>query len=111
MPMAPPRACAVCGRPACPDHGRRAWRARGRPAPERIRGRELQRLRLQLFRGQPWCVRCLTLGLYVLATIRDHVVPLGEGGTEDAGNVQGLCQACSDAKTKTEARRGSQRTR
>lgn len=32
MPMAPPRACATCGRPGCQDHrgGTRAQRTTGR---------------------------------------------------------------------------------
>ena len=65
---------------------------------------------MQLFRTQPWCRHCLARGAYILATIRDHVVPLAEGGREDETNVQALCQICSDAKTATEAQRGSQRS-
>jgi 5-methylcytosine-specific restriction protein A len=105
MPMAPPRACATCGQPGCVQHRRPAW---GHAQPvARVRGRRLQQLRYQLFRGQPFCARCHV----AVATIRDHVVPLAEGGSDLESNTQGLCQACSDAKTQTEARRGMARSR
>jgi 5-methylcytosine-specific restriction protein A len=107
MPMAPPRACATCGQPGCQQHRRPAW---GHAQPvARVRGRRLQELRYQLVRRQPNCAHC---GAYLDATfIRDHVVPLAEGGSDIESNTQGLCQACSDAKTETEARRGMQRCR
>ena len=44
-----------------------------------------------------------------VATIRDHVVPLAEGGEDDEENVQPLCQDCSDAKTREESKRGQRR--
>jgi 5-methylcytosine-specific restriction protein A len=46
-----------------------------------------------------------------VATVRDHVVPLAEGGLDAEVNTQALCQTCSDAKTQDEARRGMQRSR
>jgi 5-methylcytosine-specific restriction protein A len=79
---------------------------RDRPEPARVRGRALQQARAALFAAAPWCVHCLRLGLRTRATIRDHRVPLAEGGADGDENVQGLCQACSDAKTQDEARRG-----
>jgi 5-methylcytosine-specific restriction protein A len=103
MPMAPPRACATCGQPGCQQHRRPAW---GHAQPvARVRGRRLQRLRHQLFRGQPFCARCHV----EVATVRDHVVPLAEGGLDAESNVQALCQTCSDAKTAAESKRGIQR--
>ena len=36
------------------------------------------------------------------ATIRDHVVPLAEGGHDVDANVQALCVACHDVKTQAE---------
>jgi 5-methylcytosine-specific restriction protein A len=105
MPIAPPRACATCGQAGCVQHRRPAW---GHAQPvARVRGRRLQRLRHQLFRGQPFCARCHV----EVATVRDHVVPLAEGGLDAESNVQALCQTCSDAKTKDESRRGMQRSR
>jgi 5-methylcytosine-specific restriction enzyme A len=112
MPTAPPRPCphAGCGRLRCSVHPQEAaaWRTH-RPPVLRVRGRRLQQFRAQLFAAQPWCVTCLELGRRTRATIRDHVIPLAEGGIDDETNTQALCQTCSDVKTQEEARRGVQR--
>jgi 5-methylcytosine-specific restriction protein A len=79
------------------------------PPPPRIRGRALQTLRRALFARSPWCVHCLKLGVKTRATIRDHTIPLAEGGADDETNEQALCAACSDAKTHDEAQRGVRR--
>lgn len=71
----------------------------------RIRGRELQRLRAQLFLRQPFCAICLVQP----STIRDHIVPLAEGGLDIDSNTQGLCNDCSETKTCEESARGVQR--
>jgi 5-methylcytosine-specific restriction protein A len=114
MAIAPPRPCSHpgCGRFRCqnPAHQVAAWRTHDRPIVQRIRGRELQRRRAQLFARQPWCVVCLGEGRHTRATVRDHVVPLSEGGSEDVRNEQGLCQDCSDAKTRAESQRGVRRS-
>lgn len=44
-----------------------------------------------------------------LATIRDHVLPLAEGGADTAANVQGLCDPCHDLKSAAERARGVDR--
>jgi 5-methylcytosine-specific restriction protein A len=75
-------------------------------APPRIRGRRLQALRKRLFADSPLCVLCRAQGRISEATIRDHIVPLAEGGLDDDRNVQALCVDCSDAKTQREAERG-----
>jgi len=93
MPMAPPRACATCGRPGCLEHRRQRTL--------RTRGRRLQQLRYQLARTQPFCVRCQV----EVATIRDHIVPLWEGGPDVEANTQALCVECHNAKTADEAKR------
>lgn len=105
MPIAPPRACATCGQAGCVQHRRPAW---GHAQPvARVRGRRLQKLRYQLARRQPTCAHC---GAYLDSTfVRDHVVPLAEGGLDAESNVQALCQQCSDAKTAAESKRGIQR--
>jgi len=74
------------------------WRSS--TTPPRIRGPKLQRLRMQLLSDQPFC-RCGRV-----ATIRDHIIPLAEGGRDDDSNVQPLCARCHDAKTQREALRG-----
>jgi 5-methylcytosine-specific restriction protein A len=75
------------------------------PVP-RLRGRELQRRRARLFETQPWCVRCLEVDIKTRAVIRDHKVPLVEGGTEEESNEQGLCLDCWDVKKGNDAQRG-----
>jgi 5-methylcytosine-specific restriction protein A len=91
----------------CQVHRREPWQHK-RPV-VRIRGRRLQKLRSQLFDRQPLCVRCLAENRVTVATIRDHVIPLGEGGADDEANVQPLCQRCSDAKSAQEAQRAQVR--
>lgn len=100
------RACLTCGRLNCQAHSsRRAWQhEQQRP---RIRGRRLQALRFDLFEQFPSCVLCQVN----VSAIRDHVIPLAEGGLDVASNVQAICQACSDVKTAAEAQRGLERRR
>jgi hypothetical protein len=76
--------------------------------PVRITGRALQRARADLFGKNRWCVLCEADGRHTRATIRDHILPLAEGGTDDVENTQGLCLDCWDAKKEAEARRGLQ---
>jgi len=103
MPMAPPRACTTCGVAGCQVHRRPAWQRPHRVA--RRRGRQLQQWRNALFRRQPFCAAC---GLEV-ATTRDHIVPLGDGGLDVETNTQALCVTCHAAKTAAEAKRRSPR--
>ena len=121
MPLAPMRPCPVPSCPAlvrsgrCDKHGGAAtlghrWDV-NRPPAQRIRGRKLQQLRRALFNQEPCCRACWAAGRTTLATIRDHIVNVGEGGTEDESNIQPLCQACSDAKTHAESMRGQRRGR
>ena len=103
MPTKPPRISHSC--PPRPP-----WQRHGLP-PARIRGRQLQRLRALLFSQQPLCVQCQAEGRITVATIRDHIQPLEEGGPDTQANCQPLCQAHSDAKTAAESRRGHARSR
>ena len=41
--------------------------------------------------------------------VRDHIVPLTEGGTEDDSNIQPLCDDCHTRKTHAESWRGLMR--
>lgn len=107
---------AVCPVPGCPTitKGGRCAQHQLRPdlpsgwgsaGLHRIRGRKLQRMRAELFRQEPLCRLCDALGLVTVATIRDHIVPLAEGGQDVASNTQPLCQTCSDLKTQKESLR------
>jgi 5-methylcytosine-specific restriction protein A len=89
----------------CEKHALKPW-ARTAPPPERIRGRKLQALRAALFMREPLCRPCSALGVVSLATIRDHVVALEEGGLDEEDNVQPICKACHDSKSQQEAQRG-----
>lgn len=80
----------------CPKHSG--------PAKARIRGRRLQRLRANLFAEHPLCVLCLPHRV-TAATIRDHVIPLEDGGPDDETNVQAICPDCHDAKSLEESAR------
>ena len=118
MPVSAPRPCSHPGCGAlvrdgsgrCSKHPREAW-AKKPEAAKRITGRKLQSMRDRLFKSNPLCVECERLGRVTLATQRDHIKPLAEGGTDDDDNVQGLCRACHDGKILAEALRGRQRAR
>ncbi len=119
MPSFPSRPCtyAGCGRlvndgtSRCEQHPHKAWARTATPAPQRPSGRANQRLRRELFEREPLCVECKRRGRVSLATQRDHIVPLAEGGQDVAENVQGLCNECHMAKTLTESMRGQRRAR
>jgi len=68
-------------------------------------------MRAELFAREPLCVKCLEADVYTLATQRDHVIPLAEGGRDDQTNEQGLCESCHEAKSLAEALRGAARGR
>ena len=116
MPISAPRPCTHpgCGvlvrdgTGRCPKHPKQLW-AKKPDAPKRITGRKLQRLRAELFARDPLCAECKRQGRVKLATQRDHIQSLEEGGADDDSNVQGLCHGCHDAKSKAERQRGVQR--
>lgn len=79
----------------------------------RIRGRKLQALRLDLYAAEPYCRGCGQL-LTMLprrfnSMVRDHVIPLNEGGTDDPKNVQPLCPSCDEKKTNDDLSRAAQK--
>ncbi len=74
-------------------------------------GRKLQAARARLFSANPLCVACEKLGRVRLATQRDHIVSLGDGGLDDDTNVQGLCDDCHDEKSLGERLRAQRRAR
>lgn len=105
MPYRSRRPCASYGCPEsvappatrCPAHASAPVRV------TRIAGRQLQALRRDLFRSQPLCAECVRQGRVTLATERDHVVPLADGGRDEPSNTQGLCKPCHAAKSAREA--------
>ncbi|MBC3931988.1 HNH endonuclease [Undibacterium sp. CY22W] len=116
MPVSAPRKCTMVGcyqyvsdgSGRCAAHQYQKWQKR-KDVAKRITGRRLQELREQLFRADPLCAECRRNDRITAATQRDHIVPLSEGGEDVPKNVQGLCDACHDAKSKAEAKRGRAR--
>lgn len=110
MPDAPRKPCGKCPNlQPCPNHPKVAWAAsQARP---RIRGAKLQQLRQALFTKEPLCRQCKANGRTSMAIIRDHIIPVAEGGTDDPSNIQPLCGECSQVKTAEEAKRGMARAR
>lgn len=76
----------------------------------RIRGRQLIRLRWELWVRDPHCAVCRHLLTYE-QMVRDHVIPLAEGGLDTPTNVQALCEGCHEIKSEAEAKRGVTRYR
>lgn len=111
MPTSAPKPCTTCatlvtdGTSRCQAHKPLPWLIR-RPEVKRTTGRKLQAQRAALFARSPWCVQCQEEGRRVLATIRDHRMPLAEGGTDEDNNIQALCRDCHDIKTASESARG-----
>ena len=95
---------AYCSTHAVPSD----WDKPRREVP-RIRGGKLQKLRAALFDRSPLCVLCARIGRTTIATVRDHIVPLAEGGTEDEHNTQAVCWNCNEVKRQQEAQRGQRR--
>lgn len=116
MPVSAPRPCTHpgCGvlvrdgSGRCAKHPKPQW-SKPATATKRITGRKLQAMRAELFARDPLCAECKRQGRVTLATQRDHIKALAEGGADDDGNVQGLCADCHEAKSKAEAARGVRR--
>lgn len=113
MPISPARPCSHPGCKAlvrdgsgrCEAHPRKAW-AKRPDAAKRITGRRLQALRAELFERDPLCAECRRRGDIKLATQRDHILSLEEGGTDSENNTQGLCDECHEGKSLQERLRG-----
>lgn len=73
-------------------------------AEQRTRGRKWMDIRAKWFRTHPLCVQCERMGRVAEATELDHIIPLIDGGKDDASNMQGLCHDCHERKTSGEAR-------
>lgn len=127
MPQRAQRPCpAGCGRLTieryCPPCTTARERQRG-TSTRRGYGPRHQALRAQLLAREPYCrlhlrevgqpplihptarerVAMALLGI-PLATVRDHIVPMTQGGPDTIENSQPLCKACHDRKTMGEVR-------
>ena len=62
-----------------------------------------RKLRQVIFTGQPVCI---SKGCTQAANTLDHIKPMTEGGASwDRKNLQGLCKACHDVKSRKETAR------
>ena len=66
-------------------------------------------MRESLFMREPLCRLCKAQGIVRIATERDHVIPLSEGGRDDQTNEQPLCVDHHREKTLAEALRARAR--
>lgn len=66
-------------------------------------------MRADLFSRKPLCEECERQGKVTRSTVRDHRIPLAEGGLDDSSNEQALCEPCHAVKTKGESARGVRR--
>lgn len=103
MPTRAPSVCPTCRGLGCRGHHPRRWGLNNTGG--RIGGSKAQALRAKLLKRNPWCAQCLKSNRWVLAAIRDHIIPLAEGGTEEPSNTQALCVTCHNAKSQAEAQR------
>jgi 5-methylcytosine-specific restriction protein A len=85
---------------------RKPWAHPGRESRHRRGyGREHVRLRAILLRQEPLCRLCQQKNppRVTAATIADHVVPIAKGGAiHDLSNMQPVCAACHDEKTRAD---------
>lgn len=66
-------------------------------------GTAWDRLRLRILkRDNGLCQVCLKAGQLTQAQHVDHITPKAEGGTDDEGNLQSICEPCHNEKTKAE---------
>ncbi len=109
MPTAAPKPCVKCqvlvydGTTHCTKHKPLPWQFKKRTRHKRITGRKLQSERQKHFREKPFCVDCLSRGIYTYAEELDHIQSLGQEGTDTRDNKQGLCKRCHARKTAKES--------
>jgi 5-methylcytosine-specific restriction protein A len=81
----------------------KAWNHGDRESPHKRRlGREHRKARADLLAGEPLCRLCKQKSppRVTPATIADHVIPRAKGGSGDISNLQPVCAACHDEKTR-----------
>jgi len=69
-------------------------------ARERGYTRQWEKLRRVVLNEEPFCRQC-----GARADDVDHIIPLGQGGTNARENLQPLCRSCHNVKTRAERER------
>ena len=92
----------------CEGHGQREARryddARGNSG-ARGYDRQWRKMREHILAREPLCRDCRRRGYVVAATVVDHVEPKARHERElDPNNLQPLCHACHNRKTRREAK-------
>lgn len=57
-------------------------------------GKAWRKIRRAYVESHPLCEKCLEEGRYVKVEEVHHIVPVSEGGTNDADNLMSLCRNC-----------------
>lgn len=113
MPARIPKACRKQGckhvttnsNGYCDEHQGCGWQRyqKGKTSSQRGYGSHWRKLRIiALERDRYLCQECLKRGLYVAATVVDHITAKAHGGNDDLSNLQSLCDMCHKAKTARE---------
>ncbi len=108
MPRKPKRPCQYPGCPKltdgryCAEHERIARQdyersVRGYDTHQRY-GSAWRKVRDLYIAAHPLCEECEKAGRYVRATLVHHVLPLANGGTNDAENLMSLCASCHEKR-------------
>ena len=72
-------------------------------ATKRTRGRKWMQLRASaMIRDCGLCQPCARQGRLSIAVDVDHIKALTNGGTDDPDNLQAICKACHDDKTRAD---------
>ena len=70
-----------------------------RRAGKRLRGRAAVKQRARQLTGEPYCRDCREEGQERLADEVDHIVPIGDGGSNSEDNLRSLCAPCHALRT------------
>ncbi len=114
MPRLPPHPCAepgcpalVDGQPRCEAHKAESWKrydeSRG-SRDARGYGSRWRKVREIVLNAEPLCRLCAKAGIVTAATLVDHIVPKArEAEDYRLENLQPLCRACHNRKTREES--------
>ena len=98
-PCLEPRCPELVRQGRCPRHGgqRKPWAHATPSRHDRGYGREWDQIRLVVLAEEPLCALCP-----MPSTTVDHIVPKSQGGTDQRGNLRGLCALCQQRKAGRE---------
>lgn len=86
---------------------RKPWAQPSKTADNRARGRKGVEQRKRRLLAEPLCRHCRAKGILRPSTVPDHIIPLAQGGDDDDGNIQCLCDDCHKIKSAAETSKGA----